>query len=68
VPLVTAGVATPLAWLAAIALAATFIALILLATRIGLNRSPEHVGPAEWVFTASVTGGSLSVLALLFLT
>jgi hypothetical protein len=59
--------ATGLAWLASCALAAVFLAGVLLATRAALERRSKNVSPAALVLAASVVGGSMSLLALALL-
>ena len=59
--------ATSVAWLASFAVAAAFLALVLLVTRAALTRVRGDVDPAAWVLAASVVGGSVSVLALALL-
>ena len=59
--------ATSLAWLASCAVAAVFLAVVLLATRAALARRSKNVNPAAVVLAASLVGGSVSLLALALL-
>lgn len=60
--------ATSVAWIASAAVAAVFLAAVLLVTRATLTRVRGTVDPAAWVLAASVVGGSVSVLALALLS
>jgi hypothetical protein len=59
--------ATSLTWLASCAVAAVFLALVLVATRAVLARKRGNVDPAALVLAASVVGACVSVLALALL-
>lgn len=52
------------AWLASLAIALAFIALVLLGTRLALRRRGHDVDTVAWVLVASITGGSMSALTL----
>lgn len=52
------------AWLASVALALVFIAVVLLGTWLALRRRGQDVDPTAWVLVASLAAGSMSVLAL----
>jgi hypothetical protein len=54
-------------WAASAGVALVFIGLVLLGTHMALRRRSADVDPIAWVLTASVAGGSMSVLALALL-
>lgn len=53
--------------LASIVLAAAFIAAVLFVTRLVLVRARKDVDPMAWILTASLAGGSASLIALAIL-
>jgi hypothetical protein len=59
--------ATSVSWAASAGVALVFIGLVLLGTHMALRRRGARVDPVAWVLTASVAGGSMSVLALALL-
>lgn len=59
--------AASVVWIASLGVAAAFLALVLLVTHAALTRVRGNVDPAAWVLTASVVGGSVSVLVLALL-
>jgi hypothetical protein len=56
-----------LGWLASIALAAVFMAVVLFVTRLVLARDRKEVDPMAWILAASLAGGSASLIALVIL-
>lgn len=59
--------ATSVSWAASVGVALVFIGLVLLGTHMALRRRGVEVDRVAWVLTASVAGGSVSVLALALL-
>jgi len=53
-----------IAWLASVAIALGFIALVLLGTRLVLRRRGANIDTVAWILIASIAGGSMSALAL----
>ena len=61
-------IATGLTWVASCAVAAAFLTGVLFLTRAALARRSTNVTPAAVVLTASLVGGSMSLLALALLS
>lgn len=51
-------------WLASVAIALAFIAVVLLGTRLALRRRGQDVDTVAWVLVASLAGASMSALTL----